>query len=62
VADPNSADQEHVQRVLPDSLAGLAKILPSLGRQEAIFVGEAAAIPARILVRQLKRDELPASR
>ena len=30
-------------------------------RREAIFVGEAAAIPARIVIRKLKRDELPDS-
>ncbi len=49
----NSADQEHVQRVLPDSLAGLARVLSSLSRQEAIFVGEAAAVPARVIMNTL---------
>ncbi|WP_407976460.1 ATP-binding protein [Brucella pseudogrignonensis] len=57
----NSTDQEHVSRILPDSLAGMAKILSSLPRQEALFVGEAAAIPSRIRLRTLSRDQLPNS-
>lgn len=57
----NAADQEHVTRILPDSLSGLARLLPSLTRQEAIFVGEAAAIPSRIMIRDLKKTELPNS-
>jgi DNA helicase HerA-like ATPase len=42
----NASDQEHVSKFLPDSLIGLTKMLPSLTRREAIFVGEAAALPA----------------
>lgn len=57
----NSADQEHVGRFLPDSLAGLTKLLPSLVRREAVFVGEAAAIPARIKIRELNEAQLPDS-
>ena len=57
----NAADQEHVKRFLPDSLAGLANLLPSLSRQEALFVGEAAAVPARIVIRNLSEKELPDS-
>lgn len=57
----NAADQEHVSRFLPDNLAGLTRLLPSLSRQEAIFVGEAAAVPARIMIRDLTREQLPDS-
>jgi len=57
----NSTDQDHVSRFLPDSLAGLSRLLPSLSRQEAIFVGEAAAVPARIVVRDLSKNQLPRS-
>lgn len=57
----NSADQDHVKRFLPDSLAGLTKVLSSLGRREAIFVGEAAALPARIRIRELDKSKLPDS-
>lgn len=57
----NNSDQQHVNKFLPDSLAGLSRLLPSLGRQEAIFVGEASAIPARIKIKDLKEDQLPGS-
>lgn len=57
----NGADQDHVRRFLPDSLAGITKMLSSLGRREAIFVGEAAALPARIRIRELMKDQLPDS-
>ena len=57
----NSDDQQHVGRFLPDNLVGLAKLLPSLSRQEAIFVGDAAALPARIKVRTLTESQLPKS-
>lgn len=57
----NSSDQEHVARFLPDSLSGLTKMLPALTRREAIFVGEAAALPSRIRIRQLPKDKLPDS-
>jgi uncharacterized protein len=57
----NGADQEHVKRFLPDSLAGITKILSSLSRREAIFVGEAAALPARIKIRELEMRHLPDS-
>lgn len=57
----NSTDQDFVNRFLPDSLAGLTRLLPSLSRQEAVFVGEAAAVPARIVIRSLSKDQLPGS-
>lgn len=57
----NSTDQEHVSRILPDSLAGMTKVLSSLPRQEALFVGEAAAIPSRIRLRTLSHNQLPNS-
>lgn len=57
----NSSDQEHVGRFLPDSLAGMTRMLSSLPRQEALFVGEASAIPARIRLRTLAPAQLPDS-
>ena len=57
----NSSDQEHVSRFLPDSLLGMTKMLSSLPRQEALFVGEASAIPARIKLRTLTQAQLPNS-
>lgn len=57
----NSNDQEHVSKFIPDSLVGLTKMLPSLTRREAIFIGEAAAIPSRIRINKLSSDQLPDS-
>lgn len=57
----NSSDQEHVSKFLPDALAGMTKMLSSLPRQEALFVGEAAAIPSKIKLRTLTKDQLPDS-
>ena len=57
----NSSDQEHVAKFLPDALSGMTKMLSSLPRQEALFVGEAAAIPSKIRLRTLTKDQLPNS-
>lgn len=54
----NSADQQHVARFLPDGLSGMTKALPNLAQQEAIFVGEGAALPARVRF-DLSEDRLP---
>ncbi len=57
----NAADQQHVSRFLPDGLSGMTKALPNLAQQEAIFVGEGAAMPARVRIRDLGADQLPKS-
>ncbi|MCP4144547.1 MAG: ATP-binding protein [bacterium] len=57
----NDADREHVKSILPDSMSGLTKMLSGLRRQEAIFVGQAAMLPSRIVVRDLNEEELPRS-
>ena len=59
----NNADREQVQGILPDSLAGLTKILSGLRRREAIFVGQAASLPSRILMTDLEKidKDLPHS-
>ena len=57
----NSNDQAHVAKFLPDSLSGLTKMLPALTRREAIFVGEAAALPSRIRINKLSIEKLPNS-
>lgn len=58
----NDSDRGHVQAILPDSLAGLTKVLSGLRRREAIFVGQAAVIPSRILIRDLERENIPLPR
>lgn len=57
----NDVDREHVRSILPDSMAGLTKMLSGLRRQEAIFVGQAAVLPSRIIIRSLSPDQLPRS-
>jgi hypothetical protein len=57
----NDADREHVKAILPDSMAGLTKMLSGLRRQEAIFVGQAAMLPSRIMIRDLAAHQLPKS-
>lgn len=57
----NDADREHVRSILPDSMAGLTKMLSGLRRQEAIFVGQAATLPSRIIIRSLPDEQLPRS-
>lgn len=57
----NSADQQHVARFLPDGLAGMVRSLPALAQQEALFVGEAAALPARVRIRDLAEAQQPRS-
>ncbi len=57
----NEADREHVKGILPDSMAGLTKMLSGLRRQEAIFVGQAAMLPSRIMIRDLAVEQLPKS-
>lgn len=57
----NESDREHVRGILPDSMAGLTKMLSGLRRQEAIFVGQAAMLPSRIMIRDLADDQLPKS-
>jgi DNA helicase HerA-like ATPase len=57
----NESDREHVKGILPDSMAGLTKMLSGLRRQEAIFVGQAAMLPSRIMIRDLTDEQLPKS-
>ena len=57
----NDADREHVRSILPDSMSGLTKMLSGLCRQEAIFVGQAATLPSRIMIRSLTNEQLPRS-
>lgn len=57
----NGDDQAYVMRFLPDSLSSMAKMLPALRRREAIFIGQAATIPSRILINELRSEQLPRS-
>lgn len=57
----NAADQAHVARFLPDGLTGMIKALPTLAQQEGLFVGEGAALPARVRIKSLPTERLPRS-
>ncbi|MEI6260286.1 MAG: hypothetical protein WCR46_10320 [Deltaproteobacteria bacterium] len=58
----NESDRSHVQGILPDSLAGLTKVLSGLRCREAIFVGQAAVLSSRILIRDIIKDGKPLPR
>lgn len=57
----NGADQQHVARFLPDTMAGMTRALPALGKREALFVGEGASLPARVRIRKLDPQQRPQS-
>lgn len=46
----NPKDQSRVESTLPDSVAELANVLPSLRTGEALVTGESVALPSRVLV------------
>lgn len=48
----NSTDQTTVRSALPDSVSGLAAILPSLRTGEALVSGESIALPTRAAIRR----------
>lgn len=46
----NPDDQSYVRRLVPDSLAGLLDMLPSLRTGEALIVGDSVVMPTRVLI------------
>jgi DNA helicase HerA-like ATPase len=56
---PNKDDQRYVRSHLPDAYGGLLNMLPTLGEQEAILVGEGALHPMRIRFNDLEPDHQP---
>jgi uncharacterized protein len=53
----SSDDQSTIRAALPDTVAGLAAVLPSLRTGEAVISGEAVVLPARMLLD--KPDPMP---
>lgn len=53
----NSGDQSAIKGALPDTVAGLAAVLPSLRTGEAVISGEALILPVRVLLD--KPDPMP---
>ena len=56
---PNKDDQNYVRSHLPDTYDGLFNMLPTLGEQEAILVGEGAIHPMRIRFNDLASSHRP---
>jgi hypothetical protein len=50
----NSDDQGTIKSALPDAVAGLSAVLPSLRTHEAIISGEAVILPARAILDEPK--------
>jgi hypothetical protein len=46
----NSGDQGAIKAALPDTVAGLASVLPSLRTHEALVSGDALVLPARTII------------
>lgn len=46
----NSEDQGTIRAALPDAIAGLADVLPSLRTGEGVVSGESTTLPARVLL------------
>ena len=46
----NASDQAKIAAALPDSVSGLAQVLPSLRTGEAVVTGESLVIPSRVLI------------
>ena len=46
----NPEDQGYVRKLVPDSLAGLMDMLPSLRTGEALILGDFVALPTRVMI------------
>lgn len=57
----NDRDQELVGKLVPDSLGGLLKELPSLPSRQAILLGWAATIPTLVEITEVPEKQRPSS-
>jgi hypothetical protein len=46
----NPNDQNYVRKLVPDALSNLIDILPTLQQGEAFIIGDAVAIPTRVMI------------
>jgi len=46
----NPHDQAYVRKLVPDSLANVIDVLPTLSQGEAFFIGDAVPIPVRVML------------
>jgi DNA helicase HerA-like ATPase len=56
---PNRDHQNYVRSQSPDAAGGLLNMLPTLGQQEAILVGEGVVHPVRIRFKDLEKAHQP---
>lgn len=57
----NDRDQELVNKLVPDTLRGLLRDLPSLPSQNAILLGWASELPVLVQMNTLPKDQQPQS-
>lgn len=57
----NDRDQELVQRLVPDTLSGLLKELPSIPARQAILLGWATPVPVLVEITELPEPHRPRS-
>lgn len=57
----NDRDQEQIARLLPDSLRGLLRDLPTLPSQHAVLLGWASELPVLVRMDDLPIDQRPQS-
>ena len=46
----NPNDQNFVKKLAPDAFSGMFDILPAMRQGEALFVGDATALPSRVML------------
>lgn len=46
----NPHDQNYVRKLVPDSLANVIDVLPTLRQGEAFFIGDAVPVPVRVMI------------
>jgi uncharacterized protein len=46
----NPNDQAYVRKLVPDAMAGLIDVLPTLSQGEAFIIGDAVPVPARAII------------
>lgn len=57
----NDSDQDLVRRLVPDSVGGMLKDLPSLPSRQAILLGWATPLPVMVEMTELDKDQRPHS-
>ena len=51
----NETDTSYIKSMIPDSLSTMTQMLSTLRRREALVIGQAITVPARILIKELQK-------